>query len=150
MFHPAARLLLSMADICFATPDSGLKLFTWWDQVPDDRTSQRNVIAAAIEGPLKESLKAARGFLERDAGRVVFNIYREPVNGRPCLPPGREPQEGHYFEAAMCVPGADGLPCDTDGNLLTLAPPGAKKYRVESVETHLAAAHWSLEVSLAS
>lgn len=144
-FHPAARFLLSMADLAYASSEDGRKLFTWWDQVPNERSTPRNVIAAAVNGPLKESARAARGFTERADGREVFNVFRETINGRPGLPPGRKPQRGHFFEAAMCLPGADGLPVDEDGNVLTLAPPGASKFRVDSAETHLAAAHWNVE-----
>lgn len=150
MFHPAARIFLSFADRALGTSSDGLQLFTWWNQVPDDRQSPYNVVAAAVNGPLKEMAKAAHGFTERDTGRIVFNIYRESINGRPFLPTNRKPERGHFFWAAMCIPGPDGYPVDADGNRLTLKPGDALKYGVDSAETHLVAAHWNVEATPAT
>ena len=149
-FQPAARLILSVVDSMFCTAGDGLRLFTWWNQVPGDMQSPYNVIAAAMNGPLKENAKAGHGFIERDSGREVFDVYRESINGRPFLPANRKPEHGHYFWSAMCIPGADGYPIDDDGNRLTIPPKDAAKYCVDSAETHLVAAHWHVEATPAS
>lgn len=144
-FAAAANILLSAADRMFSTDGDGLQLFTWWNQVPGNMQTPYNVVAAAVNGPLRENAKAAHGFVERDSGREVFDVYRRSINGRPFLPANRKPEHGHFFWSAMCIPGPDGYPVDADGNQLTIPPKDARKYRVENAETHLVAAHWHVE-----
>lgn len=145
----AARLLLQAADGFFCTDDSGLKMFVWFQQVAGDRQSAYNVVAGAVNGPLKEMAKLARGYSERATGTEIFDVFRESVNGRPFLPSGRKPERGMFFQAAMCIEGVDGSPIDSDGNRLEIPPKDAVKYEIMSAEAHLVSPHWTVEGQLA-
>lgn len=145
MFQAAADLLLQFAKSAVGTDSAGRQLFTWWNQVPGNIQSPYNVIAGAINGPLKEYAKNARGYVQRQDGREVWDICRRPVDGCPFLPETHRPDYGHFFHAAWCLVGPDGLPVDDAGNLLTIPPKGAWKLNVQSAEVHMASGHWYVE-----
>lgn len=145
MFQAAADLMLQFAQAAVGTDAVGRQLYTWWNQVPADRHSAYNVIAGAINGPLKEYVKNARGYVDRQDGREVWDIYRRPVGGCPYLAEAYRPDSGHFFFAAWCLPGPDGLPVDDAGNLMTVPPKGARKLNVISAEIHMSSGHWYVE-----
>ncbi|RYD38934.1 MAG: hypothetical protein EOP87_00225 [Verrucomicrobiaceae bacterium] len=149
MFAAASRILLGFADAAFGTDVESRRLFTWWNQTPTEKPSAYNVIAAAVQGPLKQWAKNSRGYVDRQAGTDVWLIYREDVNGRPFLPASHEPKWGMHFFAAMCLVNTDGLPVDDVGNILTIPPEGKKKYVVTSAEVHMVTAHWHIETEAA-
>lgn len=145
MFQSAADLLLQFAQAAVGTDADGRQLFTWWNQVPGDRHSAYNLIAGAVNGPLKENAKNLRGYVDRQDGREVWDIYRRPVGGCPYLPEAFRPDAGLFFYAAWCLPGPDGLPVDDAGNLMTAPPNGCRKLSVVNSEIHMVSGHWYVE-----
>lgn len=145
MFADAARILLGFADSAFGTDSGGRQLFTWWNQTPNEKPSAYNVIAAAVNGPLKTTAKNARGYVDRNDGTEVWLVYREAVNGRPFLPATHQPKYSMSFYSAFCLANADGLPVDDVGNILTIPPDGKKKHVIQSAEVHMISGHWHIE-----
>lgn len=145
-FASLAKSLLSFADSAVCSDASSRRLFTWWVQLPKERDAPKTVIAAAVNGPLRESAQAAHGFVERVIGREVFNVFCQPVNGRPYLPENRKPERGHTFQSAMCLVGSNGMPVNDAGEVMTVAPIDAAKFRVVSCERHpQVSSHWHVE-----